>query len=175
MEESEIFRYCNEDGCDVGKIEALLKNGEDPNTVDYDNGSTLLQYAIYFGYLECVKLLIRYGANPNIKNDFGFTPLQSATIHSATDNVECLIFLLDHGAYINIEGPRGITLLHCAAMDNNKECMKILLERGGMELIHVKNYEGNTFLDIINDEPLRKEMEEYIRELSTLDVKEPSS
>lgn len=169
MEESEIFRYCDEYNCDIEKIEALLKNGEDPNTVDYDNGSTLLQYAIYFGHLECVKLLIRYGANPNIKNDFGFTPM-----HSATDNAECLIFLLDHGADINVESPRNITLLHAAASYNNKESMKILLERGGMELIHVKNDEGITFLDLINDDKLKKEIEDYIQELSTLDIKEPS-
>ena len=49
---------------------------------------------------DAVKLLIQAGVNPNIKTDFGNTPLILASLY---DNVETVKTLIEFGADVNIK------------------------------------------------------------------------
>ena len=53
-------------------IDALLKNGADPN-IKIDSGGveglTLLYLAVNSENVKCVKTLLDAGANPNLRND----------------------------------------------------------------------------------------------------------
>ncbi len=56
------------------KVEYLLASGSDPNFSD-DNGFSLLHWSCQECYIEMVKLLHKYGANFDIIDINGITPL----------------------------------------------------------------------------------------------------
>uniref|UniRef100_A0AAT9UPI9 Ankyrin repeat containing protein n=1 Tax=Apapanepox virus TaxID=3049969 RepID=A0AAT9UPI9_9POXV len=62
---------------DLKMISLLLNIGFDVNG-KYYNSSSLLHLAVIFGKPETVKVLLEYGANPNITDKYGTTPLESA-------------------------------------------------------------------------------------------------
>jgi ankyrin repeat protein len=55
-----------------------------------------------------VKLLLEHGADPNIKNKDGITPLHWAVFKSGV-HVEVVKLLLEHGADPNIQNKKGRT------------------------------------------------------------------
>jgi ankyrin repeat protein len=59
-------------------IKLLLDKGYDVNARCSGNGATPLHDAVSANNVEGAKLLIRYGANRNIRNAQGLTPLQEA-------------------------------------------------------------------------------------------------
>lgn len=71
--------------------------------------------------------LEKEGADFNISNEFGMTPLMSAA-HSG--NVELVKFLLKYVVNINQEDKEGYTALYYAVESGNLETVKILHEHG---------------------------------------------
>lgn len=55
----------------------LIDNGAKPDEPHPDRKTTPLYIAAKHGHLECVKILVKYKANFNIKTPYG-TPLKSA-------------------------------------------------------------------------------------------------
>lgn len=72
-------QFCNESY--LGKdllVDLLLRNGSNPNLVLY-NERTPLHESARWGELKVAKVLIKYGANPNIGGErTGWRPLQEA-------------------------------------------------------------------------------------------------
>ncbi|ARF02725.1 SWPV1-134 [Shearwaterpox virus] len=64
---------------DLKMISTLLDIGFNVNDIYYNN-SSLLHLAVIFGTPDTVKLLLEYGADPNITDKYGTTPLESALI-----------------------------------------------------------------------------------------------
>src|SRR5262245_9165297 len=62
---------------DVAAVRAQLKAGTDANEVESDGSSALL-WAAYQSSPELIALLLRSGADPNLPNEFGVTPLLQA-------------------------------------------------------------------------------------------------
>lgn len=81
-------------------IDALLKNGADPN-IKIDDGRTLLYLAVHSENVKCVKTLLDAGANPNLTNDdyCDYTPLTAAC---EIVNLEMIELLLSAGADPNL-------------------------------------------------------------------------
>ena len=75
------------------------------------NSPTALQAAAYKGFTDCVKLLLDYGANPNIADANGTTPLIYAVQFSHTEIVD---LLLKKGASVNYKDPNGFTAINYA-------------------------------------------------------------
>ena len=61
----------------VSICEYLINKGIAVNEIQH-TGSTALHGAAYYGQLKVVKLLLNYGANINIKNNFGHLPKDEA-------------------------------------------------------------------------------------------------
>lgn len=99
---------------------------------------TPLMYAVHFNRLECIDLLIKSGANPNIGNG-DQKPLMMAIYNK---NMEMTKLLLDLGANVNQRGSNKNTPLHCAALMNRHEWAKLFLEYGAD--IKLKNMEKRT-------------------------------
>jgi len=70
-------------------IERLIEEGMDVNLVDRD-GNSALMYAIYYGNLSLVKLLINNGASSNIKNNKNSTIINYIPIDNNKDILEYL-------------------------------------------------------------------------------------
>ena len=81
-------------------MELLIKNGADIEYEFYDN--TCLVRAVRIGDIQAVKLLLEYGANPNVTDDGGYTLLEyieSGYIYTYTvevSNYEEIYRILKH-------------------------------------------------------------------------------
>ena len=113
---------------------------QDLNIKD-DNGYTALMIACIWckdsSSIECVKLLLEKGVNPNIqdKSRKRMTALMYACGScNTTSSIECVKLLLEKGADPNIRAKSGWSALMLACECCNKlssiECVKLLLEKG---------------------------------------------
>jgi ankyrin repeat protein len=122
-------------------IKLLLEAGAEPNIFFESNGSTPLQIASIRQHTDVVKILLKYGANPNIPNMNGLTALDHAchacNLNGGTDIIDTL---LAYGADINHQDASGFTVLHRAIMFNNKPLVHIFINHGADPLIKT-NYD----------------------------------
>jgi len=109
---------------DCAHIEALLAEGAAVNYQRVD-GVSSLHAAAWSG--PAVRLLLAAGANPNIRNKAGDTPLIVAASKKATEAVE---LLLAHGADITCKRANNATALHVAAATGSAAVVEILLRHG---------------------------------------------
>ena len=78
-------------GEDVGLLEQILAQGEDPNAINAE-GATALQWAILGSgvtdtVFSQVRILLEAGANPNQPDRQGLTPLHTAAMGDGSDAV----------------------------------------------------------------------------------------
>jgi len=126
-------------------VEYLLSRGGDPNIQMNENGSSVLAGLAYVNQLECVRVLLRHGADPNRGRDAsGETPLHHALAKNHVDLGLLVELLLDHGADPNTKTIPGIisynfwrdartwgeTPLHRAAAYAPAETIALLLSAG---------------------------------------------
>ena len=65
-------------------------------------GNTLLHYAVFSGDIIQVKKIINSGADVNLPNNYGLTPLRCA---AALNNRDIMDLLLENGACTNYRSP----------------------------------------------------------------------
>jgi ankyrin repeat protein len=95
-----------------------------------------------FGF-EIAKLLIENGADVNVCDKSGTTPLM-ATADALDTRLAKL--LVERGAIINIKGPIGQTALHRAGRSNSSTMVNFLVEKGAE--INITDNGGNTPLHL---------------------------
>ncbi len=144
-----------------GNIEAVkqhLAAGTDVNAKDEYSGYTSLHHAANHGLNEIAKLLIKKGANVNLKANFGYTPLMIAT------NTVIAELLIKNGANVNATHQYG-TGLHIAAGVGNRSVAEWFIDNGAD--VNAKDDNGNTPLDWIDvDDIDSKEIANLLRKHS---------
>ena len=111
----------------IGKVRRLLSTGlVDVNNMDLTNW-TILGKAAAYGHKDVVDLLLSKGADPNMENTNGLSPLHRAANHGSKDVVK---LLLGKGAEPNKTDRDGRTPLHWAALRNFDGVAKLLLNTG---------------------------------------------
>jgi len=136
-------------------IRFLLEHGANPNPRAKDNtltrtiftmqwfleaGATPFVRAAQSSDLELLKLLIKHGADPMAKTDFGDTALTAAAgigwvegvtyEHSHKANIDTVKYLLDLGLDPNGANNDGRSPLMGAAMKGRNEVVQMLVDRG---------------------------------------------
>jgi ankyrin repeat protein len=110
-------------------VQALLGAPSiDINATD-DDGATALYLAALNGNDDVVKALINQGANVNVADHKGWTPLMSATKKGHLTTVQALL-----GApriNINAQKSDGVTALYLAALNGHYDLVKALIDQGG--------------------------------------------
>lgn len=136
---------------DLDKIMIGLK----PELEDNLEYMPLLHMAVASNSQEIVEALLKSGADPNILDVDGWTPLQIAVISNFQQVVR---ILLKNGADINARNKIQIkvedkikeylnnTALHIAVIDENLDMVRILLDNGANS--GIKNQKGNIPLHI---------------------------
>jgi hypothetical protein len=97
------------------------------NSRDITSGDTGLHIVVARNDAVWTRFLLQRGADPNIRNKKGITPLQLATALGFTDGVEALI---KGGASVNVSDQTGETPLITAVHSRNVPLVRLLLEKG---------------------------------------------
>ncbi len=122
-------------------MQSLLDHGTDVNAVDL-HLYTPLRYAVVWKHHESIlEVLLRNGADMEMRSGSGFTVLHLAANMELKD---LLLLLLNYGAEVDAKHLYGNVALHFAAEQDNADIVHILLERGAS--IEARTFKGATAL-----------------------------
>ena len=121
----------------VEMLEVLIGHGAKVDAVDDVRGWSLLFYAVAHYNTKAVKLLVEKGADVNLADKDGYTPL-----HYVQTPIIAQI-LIDKGANLDAKGKDGNTPMH---MLNPVAAAQILIDSGAD--VNAKNEKGATPLDL---------------------------
>src|SRR5688572_25345372 len=107
-----------------------------------DTSASALHWAAHNHDVGAVKRLLSEGADPNLANRFGFTPLHEAAI---ARNAEMLELLLEAGGDANATFGEGETVLMTAARAGDADSVRALLAHGALPDA-TENWHGQTAL-----------------------------
>ena len=130
------------------RVQSLVGNGVDLNEVTDPLFNTHIHWASENGHLQIVDFLVKQGANLNVRDVNGRSPL-----YRATDGCTCAIanprnhfpvvkYLVEHGADIHANDDRGNSSLHLACIRGNIHLVKCLVNHGAD--ITARTVEGDT-------------------------------
>ncbi len=125
-------------------VSMLLVMGVDANALG-SNGNRALDISCLNGDAAGARLLLEHGANPNLPNKVGSTPLHDAALsgNHSEGTKDLIEVLLKHGANINaVDSDTTSTPLHYAASFDRLEAVKTLVRHGAD--ISLKNSMGFT-------------------------------
>ena len=109
-------------------MEMLLDNRSDVNARNEENRKTALHYAAGKYSLKATALLIDKGADVNVQNQHGKTPLMTAIFSETLQIVE---LLMDNGADIGpYDNLNSETALNYAAKQSSGKTLRLLIEKG---------------------------------------------
>ena len=113
--------------CFFGHLEAaeyLVRAGASVNTYS-DNGlnATPLQSAAAGNHVSIVKMLLKNGANPNVREGGGFTPLHAAAENGSGEIIQLLIMA---GADLHAKSNNGRIPLDLATDKGHAQAVEIL-------------------------------------------------
>ncbi len=112
----------------LGTVQMLLAQAPQLINQKDPNGTTLLNYAAYFGCLKTCRFLLEQGADPNESNNWGDTPLIQAIVQKHVAIVKALVA---HGAEVTLTKADGSwTPLYLAAERGLIDCCRLLIEAG---------------------------------------------
>lgn len=149
---------------------ALLDAGANPNHLNNENGTDLMYACGCLHLGRIVSLLLDYGVNANLRDNDGWSALDTAAynnngvaltlllehgvagldtaLHRACENsaILCVQVLLDRGVDVNVRIGRGKTpLMTAVSNDASPELVELLLERGA-RIYDVDEDGWNTFM-----------------------------
>jgi ankyrin repeat protein len=107
-----------------------------------DTSASVLHWAAHSNDVGAVKRLLSEGADPNLANRFGFTPLHEAAL---ARNAAMLELMLEAGGDANATFGEGETVLMTAARAGDVASVRVLLEHGG-KVDFTESWHGQTAL-----------------------------
>ena len=117
----------------------IVKGGADANYMRPNSTLSLLSYALSKEYYEVAEVLIQNGADVNLVNDHGVTPIM---LLDHENKIEALKFLLKSGADVNIMNKEKWSVLHIMAKRGATQAVEAFLnytnENGGFKPINSK-------------------------------------
>lgn len=112
-------------------VERLLEAGADPSYWDPRSSNGPLMMAITRRHSRTARLLLEYGADPNVRSSEGTSPLRWSV---QKDDLEMVSLLIDHGLSANsINDPGGIegmNALGIATSRLNEAMVRMLTDAG---------------------------------------------
>jgi uncharacterized protein len=129
----------------VDKLKQFLSQGGSPNRY--------FQAAVNSGAIDCVKMMISRGANVNLADNEGVTPLMTSVRVTYRGTIEITELLIKNGASVDVRAGKGSTALMYASSgvaahyeDNYVRVVRLLIKNGAK--VNIKNKMGATPLSI---------------------------
>ncbi|ORX45812.1 ankyrin [Piromyces finnis] len=116
---------CRQNNLDI--VKKLLQYGNISINEKGEDKKTALIWAIYRENIDIAQHLLSYGADINIKDFYGMSPLSHAC---QSGNYNLVEFLLNQGADINIKDNNGLSSLIYSITNDNDKVSRLLIERG---------------------------------------------
>ena len=125
-----IYRAAKDE--DVEMLRLLISHGakidvQTPGDVSTIN--TPLIAAVYHGDIKVAKILLDFGANPNLVSQRGNTALHQAIRYTSGDAQQFIRLLMQFGADPDIKGGDGLTARKAASTSRNGEPLNALLDQ----------------------------------------------
>ena len=149
MTNIEVVKYLVENGADIHKpninggtclinsvqsvdlCRYLIEKNAGVNAQD-NSGNLALHYAIREGRMETVRLLLKHGSDPYVKNDFGDDAVQTAALRGYIDILEFLLYRIKPSIERQIE---AYELMATNFVDEKHDIQQAIQNwRHGMEL-----------------------------------------
>ena len=92
----------------------------------YRNSHTALIWAARYNGIDIAKVLLESGADVNIHDGVGNTPLIKAALYNNTGIMEVMLHHCPDPSIVNIVNMRGQPALDVALAFNNKEAIRLL-------------------------------------------------
>lgn len=123
-------------------VQVLLSHGADPNLKSCQQWP--LMEAVHSQHDDCARILLAAGANPNIANEYGLTPLM---VTAYQNSLQMALELIARGADVTARDNMGKNSLHHAVSHSqcSKELVDALLAAGAQH--DVPDNHGFTPLD----------------------------
>ena len=143
---SSFYTLSQEQILPIEFIREIIQEGIDLDIKDED-GNTLINLLSRGESIEGVDMLASAGADVNLPNNEGDTPLISVACYNYTSQtVEIAQILLDHGADINAqEKISNFTATHCALLNKNIDLALFLIQQDGLD-VTLRDEDGDTLL-----------------------------
>ena len=107
-------------------VDYLVKAGAPINSPSRNElNAAPIQSAAAAGHVKIVELLLKYGADANIREQGGYTPLHAAAQNGDLEMIRALIY---GGADLTARSDDGKTPLDLALKENHTEAVKLLEE-----------------------------------------------
>ena len=133
----------------LNTIELLLNHGYIINRKSDAMASPILYFVLFNKHPDMIKLLellFKYGVDPNIQSNHGYSLLNYAIFEN--NNIETLELLINHGANLNVCDSIGNSLLH-TAIDKHREINLIKFLINHKIDVNKQNISGETILHTI--------------------------
>ena len=112
----------------LAAVKWALENGLEVK----DKKEDLLTRPADNGALDIVQVLLTKGANPNVPDSLGYTPLLHAVL-TESSSLEMVKLLLEHGADAKVKAKDGLTALSFAKRKGWSEVIALLTKAGATE------------------------------------------
>ena len=120
------------------------------------------------GDIKACRALINAGADINIRDNAGWTPLHEACLEGQLDIVKLMI---RYGADVNASARNYDTPLHDASENEHVEVVEYLLANGA--ILNAKNEKGNAPIDVVRDDSEVKDVlmkwDEMLKRINKVD------
>ena len=130
---------------DSNSVSTLLQYGANCQATSLDNNSVII-YAAYGGSLECLRLLLKAGADFNHISHSPLTPSIRGRIPDGNGNVAIAKAYLQKGAANEANRHQKYSPLYAAALNNNLELLIYILDQGAS--VDVRSWNCSTPLSL---------------------------
>lgn len=118
--DTQTFEWTLKNG-DIDQVKAIVEKDRSITNQMLPSGRYPLCYAADYGQTDIIEYLAQHGADVNVKDKYGISPLLAAIYEGHTEAVK---MLLKQGASKTGSSPDGRTYLECAENEDIKKLLQ---------------------------------------------------